>query len=293
MLLRSDFGTDQSVKGALGVIYTSTPIIFDQDPAKAVKPVVRGTINTLEAAARAGIKRYVLSGSSKAVETTVYNQPHRITEKMYNYDAIIKMCCEPVVDSWERKLNVYSASRALAELAFWSWIGNHEPGFAANCVVPDGQFGRVLDTDHIASSGNMLRNAMEGKWDEVFPHLGQLASKTSLSALLITDLSLGYYIDVQDTARLLVAALASAEISNERIFAYRYNASWNDLRQRISEMQGSLEVVKGGNQGLEGRDLSDASRSISRAEAILRHVGRPGFTSEESLLRDWLKSYDY
>lgn len=110
-----------------------------------VEPVVKGTINSLEAAARAGVKRYVLSSSSKAVESTNYNHPHQITSSMFNYEAIRKACCEPNVDDIDRFVNVYSASRALAELAFWSWVGTNQPSFVANCVVPDGQFGRALD----------------------------------------------------------------------------------------------------------------------------------------------------
>lgn len=36
---------------------------------------------------------------------------------MFNYEAIRKACCEPNVDDLDRFVDVYSASRALAELA--------------------------------------------------------------------------------------------------------------------------------------------------------------------------------
>ncbi|KAJ3539655.1 hypothetical protein NM208_g5399 [Fusarium decemcellulare] len=271
----ADGAFDQAFAGAAGVIYVSTPVIFDADPAKVINPVVKGTINTLNAAARARVKRYVLSSSSKAVESTVYNKLHHITSTMFNYEAIRKTCCDSTTEGFERQLNVYSASRTLAELAFWSWVGENQSPFVANCVVPDGQFGRVLNTDHIASTGVMLKNAIEGNWDGVFPQLA-------------------YYCDVQDTARLLVAALALPTLSNERIFAYSYNGTWNELRQKVSRIRagsGTDTIVKGKDQELAGRDLSDASGPIRRAEEILRQVGRPGFSSDESILRDWLESF--
>jgi nucleoside-diphosphate-sugar epimerase len=46
-------------------------LLFDTDPAKVIGPTVNGTINILEAAARAGVKRCVLAGSSKAVATNL------------------------------------------------------------------------------------------------------------------------------------------------------------------------------------------------------------------------------
>ncbi|KAG7422106.1 Aldehyde reductase 2 [Fusarium oxysporum f. sp. rapae] len=116
---------DEAFKGANGVIYVSTPIILNADPTNVVEPVIKGTINSLEAAARPGVKRYVLSSSSKAIESTNYNYPHHITSSMFNYGAIRKACCEANVDGLDRFMDVYSASRALAELPFWSWVGTN------------------------------------------------------------------------------------------------------------------------------------------------------------------------
>ncbi|KAM5526380.1 aldehyde reductase protein [Fusarium oxysporum f. sp. phaseoli] len=125
---------DDTFKGAKGVIYVSTLTILNADSAKVVEPVIKGTINSLEAAARARVKRYVLSSNSKAVESTNYNHPYHVTSSMFNYKAIRKACCEPDVEGLDRFMDVYSASRALAELAFWSWVGTNQHSFVANCV---------------------------------------------------------------------------------------------------------------------------------------------------------------
>jgi nucleoside-diphosphate-sugar epimerase len=61
--------TGSPITGSAVVIYVSTLVLFDTDPAKVIGPTVNGTINTPEAAARAGVKRYVLAGSLKAVAT--------------------------------------------------------------------------------------------------------------------------------------------------------------------------------------------------------------------------------
>ncbi|PKK41069.1 hypothetical protein CI102_15418, partial [Trichoderma harzianum] len=108
-----------------------------------------GTINTLEAASRAGVKRYVLSSSSKAVESTVYDQPHKLTKDTFNHKAISKARSGLPTDASERALTMYSASRTTVELAFWHWLKTNNPPFVANCVIPDGIFGHVLDVRYV------------------------------------------------------------------------------------------------------------------------------------------------
>jgi hypothetical protein len=158
------------------------PIIFNADPNKVVDPLVNGVLNTLRAAARAGsIKRYVLGSSSKAVSTTVYNQqpPRELTANTFNHEAIAqarKNSDEALEPTFERILAVYSAGRALAELAFWDWVRENDPPFVPNCIVPDGQFGRVLDVQNlnvgVASSTGQLMRALEGRWEDVGLELG-------------------------------------------------------------------------------------------------------------------------
>lgn len=151
------------------VVYVSTPTIFDPDPTKVVDPVVNGTINTLKAAAQAEVKRYVYLSSSKAVEAAVYNVPHKISVDTYNHEDIRKARQEPTVPTIERALAVYGASRAAAELAFWSWVKDNHPPFVANCVVPDGNFGRVLNANAgqtNKTSVTMLKRVLAGDWSQ-------------------------------------------------------------------------------------------------------------------------------
>lgn len=165
------------VTDASGVIYVSTPIVFDADPAKAVDPIVKGTINTLEAAAKAGVKRYVLSSSSKAVESTVYNVPHTLTTESYNHEDLRIAREEPIVNTFDRAVSVFSGGRVAAELAFWDWIKTNNPPFTANVIVPDGNFGRVLGFAPLKGSlttpSLMLKAALSGAREGVFPYVGK------------------------------------------------------------------------------------------------------------------------
>jgi nucleoside-diphosphate-sugar epimerase len=174
-VLVTDMDTLRNI-GAAGVIYPSMPVIFDAEPAKVFDPMTKGVINTLEAAARAGVQRYVLSSSSKAVSSTSYG-PLELTSETFNYDAIEQARIPSTDTSFHRKLTVYCAGRALAELAFWDWIKENKPPFVANCLVPDGQFGRVLDMENtntgLTSSIGQLECALQGEWQGVAVPLGK------------------------------------------------------------------------------------------------------------------------
>ncbi|KAH7308568.1 putative aldehyde reductase 2 [Stachybotrys elegans] len=272
----ADQAFDEAFKGASGVIYPSTPILFDADPAKVHRPMIKGVINTLEAASRAGVKRYVLSSSSKAVHPGVFGGHYELTTDSYNYEAIEKVKAGPVENSLERIVAVFSAGRALQELAFWEWVATNKPSFVANCVVPDGQFGRILDVENMnvgpSSSTGQLVSALRGDWDKC-------------------GFDLAYFTDVQDSARLLVAALALESIKNERIFAYYVNRSWNDMRHKVKELfPDRPELVAGHDDPTKRNETSSAPGPIARAEEILRQLGRQGFTSEDDIIRDFVAS---
>lgn len=166
--------------GASGVIFVSMPTTFDPEPANVVDPIIRGLTNTLEAAKVAGVQRYVLNSSSKAVDSADYGKPSReLTVDTFNHEAIHEMRNGAADGSFERIVTVYSAARTLAELAFWDWIEKHDPPFVANCVVPDGQFGRALDpynVEHGISSNGQLKAALEGDWSKLGLQLGKYLS---------------------------------------------------------------------------------------------------------------------
>jgi hypothetical protein len=50
-------------------------------------------------------------------------------------------------------------------------------------------------------------------------------------------------------------------------------------------------TIRGKDQMLVGRDVSDASEAINRAEAILKETGRPGLTGLTDILQAHMVSY--
>lgn len=159
------------------MILVSVPTIFDPNPEKVVDPLIKGIINSLTAAAAAGVQRYVLNSSSKATDSADYSRPRRkLTVDTFNQQAIKDMRQGSVDDtSFARIVTVYSAARALSELAFWDWVKTNNPPFVANCVVPDGQFGRVVDrypVEHGISSNGQLNSALLGNWSAIGLPLG-------------------------------------------------------------------------------------------------------------------------
>ena len=107
--------------------------------------------------------------------------------------------------------------------------------------------------------------------------ISQHAAQSSTSAKSKAE----WFIDVQDTARLHVAALIDADIVNERIFGFAQAYNWNDILAIIRKLRPDHKVPA---------DLSDSSKDLSkplprvRAEEILKkHFGK-GFTGlEESV----------
>jgi hypothetical protein len=121
-----------------------------------------------------------LNSSSKAVEKTVYNTPHTITKNTFNYAEVAKALNKPTVPTPECALTVYSAGRTSAELAFWDWVKENKkkyPQLVANSVVPDGNFGRVLEPTKTgtgpATSVGMLQRALRGKREGAMLFVGK------------------------------------------------------------------------------------------------------------------------
>lgn len=102
----------------------------------------------------------------------------------------------------------------------------------------------------------------------------------------------GYLIDVQDTARLFVAALAFPEVKSERIFAYYLHYNWNELRHRVRDLYPNrTDIITGQDLEVKGRDEGDARGVIARAEKLLQQLGEPSFVSIDQMLHDFVDSF--
>ena len=84
-----------------------------------------------------------------------------------------------------------------------------------------------------------------------------------------------FFVDVEDNARLHVAALIHPGVVGERIFAYAQPYTWRGVQRAIHRLYP--------NRAFSG-DIEDAGLDAShivpapRAEALLKDMGRPGWT---------------
>jgi hypothetical protein len=91
-----------------------------------------------------------------------------------------------------------------------------------------------------------------------------------------------FFVDVQDNARLHVGALIHPDVLSERIFAYVQPYTWRGV-QRVVQALYPRRSFSGDIEDAE----PDASQVVPapRAEALLKDMGRPGWTSFEESVR--------
>lgn len=91
-----------------------------------------------------------------------------------------------------------------------------------------------------------------------------------------------FYVDVEDTARLHVAALLHPTVSSERIFAYAKAYTWKSMQNVLKSLYPDKSFVP----DIEEHDI-DKSVIIGRkrAEELLKEMGREGWTSVEECVR--------
>jgi nucleoside-diphosphate-sugar epimerase len=260
---------DRVVAGAAGFIHVATPVMQSVDPNKAVPTVVNGALNMLSAAAKEpSIKRVVLTSSSTAASAPKPNKEFVIDAKTWNTEDVEAAWQPPPYEGVARKLAVYSASKMQSEQASWKWMEDNKPKFVLNTVLPNANMGLVLDPKHQGTPSTVgwlkaLWNGFEGQED-----LRQNPPQ--------------YYINVQDNARVHVAALVSSDVNSERLFTFAHPYNWNDLLHIFRELFPDHKFVD--DYPDLGRDLSKVANE--RAEELVKRFGQPGWTSLKESVKD-------
>ena len=92
-------------------------------------------------------------------------------------NVVLIPCSEAQIkDAWapppikpERAWAVYGASKAEGEKAVWEFVKEHKPHFVVNAVLPDTNFGLILDKNLPASTGDMVKGLYNGKEQHLPP----------------------------------------------------------------------------------------------------------------------------
>jgi nucleoside-diphosphate-sugar epimerase len=259
---------DKAIKGASGFAHVATPVMVSFDPNEGVPIVVNGTLNALKAAAsEPSVKRVVLTSSSTAAASPQPNKVFTIDPDTWNETAVQAAWAPPPYEGLQRRLDVYSASKTQGEQAAWKFMKDNKPGFVLNTILPNANMGNILSVEqqgYPSTAGwiKALWNGFEGNEDLKFnpPQ---------------------YYINVQDNARVHVAALIYSDVQGERLFTFAHPYTWNSILAVFRKLYPKRKFID---------DLPDLGKDLSkvaneRAEELLKRFGLPEWTSLEDSVK--------
>ncbi|KNG84875.1 aldehyde reductase II [Aspergillus nomiae NRRL 13137] len=269
-----DGAFDEVVKGAAGIVHVAAPVRQFHDPNIAVPMAVNGTINILaSAAAEPSVQRVVITSSSTAAASPQPNKIFSIDKTTWNEAAVKAAWAPPLYKGFQRLLDVYSASKTQAERAAWKFMED-KPPFVLNTVLSNVNMGTILSPENqgYRSSSGWIKAVWDG-----FPGEGELQHNPPQ-----------YYIDVQDNARVHVAALIYPDVQNERLFAFAHPYTWNDILAVLRRLYPQRKFVK--DIPNIGEDMSKVANQ--RAEELLKRIsGLPGWTSLEQSIQNATKAW--
>ncbi|WP_238368229.1 NAD-dependent epimerase/dehydratase family protein [Mesobacterium pallidum] len=184
--LTRDAGWSEAMAGCGALVHTASPVPLEQPdtPETLVLPAVDGTTRALDAAARAGIARVVLTSSVAAISGQKAGAVARFTTTDWT---------DPNLPG----LSPYALSKTLAERAAWQRA--EALGLKLTTINPSFVFGPALDADTGASLG-VIQRLLTAR-DPAVPRVSF------------------FVVDVRDVADLHLAALTDDTTAGQRIIA--------------------------------------------------------------------------
>ncbi|KAH8900818.1 NAD(P)-binding protein [Thozetella sp. PMI_491] len=267
---------DSSVQGAQGFIHVATPVMSVSDPNIAIPMVVDGAKNVLAACAKEpGIKRVVMTSSSGACTAPKPNKEFTIDSSTWNDESVAAAWAPPPYEGIERAVAVYYAAKTESERAAWAWVRENKPGFVFNTILPNANFGPVIDAKHqkYHSTLGWIRLLFEG-----FPGEEGADAKSADPQ---------YYINIIDDALVHVAALIYDDVRDERLFTFAYPYNWNDILTVLRKLYPDRQFIE--DIPDLGRDLSKVTNE--RAEELLKRISGHGWMNLEETIKQSVADY--
>ena len=181
---------------------------------------------------------------------------------------------EDIDDAWKpppyedsRAWPVYGASKTQAEMEVWKFVKEKKPHFVVNSVLPNANFGLILNEKQPASTGSWI------------PSIYNSGTKFPESLISIPP---QWMINVRDTALLHVASLIDPDVENERIIGFAEPYNWNDILAVLRKLCPEKTFPE---------DLKDCPRDLmkiptERGAELLRKFGRNGWTGLEESVKE-------
>jgi nucleoside-diphosphate-sugar epimerase len=236
--LTSDAGWDAAVQGCESVLHIASPLGNGGDDESLITAARDGTLRVLGAAARAGVKRVVMTSSTAAC-TPAKPLARAIDENDWT-------------DPEQPGLAVYRKSKVLAEQAAWDFMAG-VPQMSLTTILPGAIFGPVLTKEHLGSVG-IIQRLIEGQ-PPALPRLG----------FNITD--------VRDLAELHITAMTTPEAAGERFIALGEALWYGEVAQALKARLGpkGAKVTTAAMPDLVAKGLAVASPQM---KALLPLLGR-------------------
>ena len=187
--LLADAGWDDAMRGVDAVMHVAAHIVRDEpeDHDVVVRPALEGTQRVLEAAARAGVKRVIITSS---VATVAYGHGHTEGARTYSEKDFTNL--DAMEHTW-----AYCIGKTKAEQFAWAFCREH--GIGLTTIHPGMILGPALDHDTSISLG-LVGNLLNGETRAMIAY-GFAA------------------VDVRDVAALHLAALEKPQAVGERYLA--------------------------------------------------------------------------
>lgn len=285
---------DGHFAGCCAVAHVASDLSFSADPNDVITGCVEAVKGVMRAAAaEPGVQRVVYTSSSNAATNPLVrpkrsasetgdadqNQNEgiwRIDSDSWN-DTILETAWAPPPYTSERAYAVYAASKVACERAAWNFIRSEKPEFVLNSVLPNYTTGCILQSRSMPGAGSTarwVRDAYERPFEEEY------ISK-------IRDQQAQWQVDVEDVARLHLAALLHDDVVGERLLAFGTAFNYEEFLKVFREM--APERLFPVPEDVEGEMWPATVVETSRSVELLKRFGQNGWTSfDESVRRTCL-----
>jgi nucleoside-diphosphate-sugar epimerase len=285
-LLETVVVADMKVPGAFkglladcdGVAHVASDLSFSPDPNVVITGCVNG-INAIlkEAQSTPSVKRFVYTSSSNAATRPLVGEPKHVDSTSWNDDILGEAwAAPPYKDS--RAYAVYAASKVACERAAWNFMQEERPHFAFNTVLPNYTSGIILQPLSVPGAGSTAR------WvRDVFDHPFEEEFVKKLR-----DQDPQWQVDVEDIAKLHLAALTFPDVHNERLFGFAHRFNYNSFLEVFRNLAPGRTFAADEPTQQQSSTIVETKRSVE----LLRRFGGQGWVPfEESVRRSCLGTY--
>jgi nucleoside-diphosphate-sugar epimerase len=264
---------DEAVKGVDGIVHVATDMSFGADPNKIITPMINGVRNLLQTAANCkepSVKRFVLTSSDRAALNPILGKEFTIDGSMWNESAI-KTAWRPAPYDADRIWDVYAALKAQCEQEIWSFNREEKPNLVINSVLPCFVVGPIFHAKQPGSSGKWVMDFWKDP-DHYEP---------------LQNFGPSWFVDIEDTALLHIAALTQEDVKNERLLGFADSFNFNSWVNVFRQLDPGKPWPA--DDPAQGYILSkvDSTRELE----LLKRFGQTGWTSfYDSVRKNCLES---